>query len=97
MDDKEAKGIAWWVRVHLACVGEALGLIPSIAKGERRQMCRQKAECGVSMTNIRGIPKTGIVGSKGKQNLDFVTDCKLHLGKVSRIYSPIKGTLPGYP
>lgn len=77
---------------------EALGLILSIAKGGRRQTCGQKAECAVSMTNIRGIPKTGIVGSRGEQNLNFVTGCKLHLGKVSRIYSPIKGgTLPGYP
>lgn len=57
---------------------------------------RKQSVCSVSMTNIRGIPKTGIVGSKGKQNLDFVTVCKLHLGKVWRICSSIKGKLPGY-
>lgn len=58
-------------------------------------MDRKQSACSVSMTNIREMPKTGIVGSEGKQNLDFVADCKLHLGKVWRIYRPIKGKLFG--
>lgn len=64
---------------------EALGWIPSISKGERRQMRGREAECGVSMTNMQGFPKTGIVGSEGKAELGFVTDCKSHSGKVRRI------------
>lgn len=30
-----------------------------------------EAECSVSMTNRQGSPKTGMVGSEGKQNWDL--------------------------
>lgn len=69
---------------------EALGWIPSISRGERRQVSGQEAECKVSMTNMEGFPTTGVVGSETKQSWGLLLSVNHTLGKFGGFTMPVR-------
>lgn len=73
---------------------EALGWIPSISRGERRQMSGQEAEGKVSMTNMQGFPTTGVAGSENKQSWGLLHSVSRTPGRFEEFTMPYRVLFP---